>query len=210
MSPSPRPRPNRRDRADSAPLSLQTRAESDLAFVRTVLERAHQFTAVPGTGGMLMGATAIGAALIAFKQPSSPRWFGVWMAEAVLASAIAVGSMLHKARRTGQPLAAGPARRFALGLVPPLFAGGVLTLAAVHAHAWAMLAPIWLACYGGAVLGGGMVSAVPAVPVLGAMFLLASALCVVTPSSWTDAWMGVAFGVGHLVVGFIVRARYGG
>ena len=159
---------------------------------------------------MVMGATAIGAALIAFEQSSSPRWFVVWMAEAVLASAIAVGSMLHKARRTGQPLAAGPARRFALGLVPPLLAGGVLTLAAVHEHAWAMLGPIWLACYGMAVLAGGMVSAVPVVPVFGALFLLASALCVVTPSSWTDAWMGAAFGVGHLVVGFIVRARHGG
>lgn len=197
-------------RQDSPPIALHERAESDLAFVRGVMERSHHFTAVPGVGGMFMGVTAIAAAMIAFMQPTQERWLWVWLAEALLALAIAAYTLVEKAKRSSVPLSAAPARRFALGLVPALLAGGVLTIACLKAQAWSLLPAVWLSFYGIAILGGGAVSAVRAVPILGAVFLVASALAVATPAGWGDLWLALAFGGGHLIVGAIVARRHGG
>ncbi len=195
---------------DSPPIALHERAESDLAFVRGVMERSHHFTAVPGIGGMFMGVTAIAAAIFAYLQPTRDRWLMVWLGEAALAIAIGAFALVEKAKRSSVPLSGAPARRFALGLVPALVAGAVLTIACLRAQAWTLLPPLWLAFYGIAILGGGAVSAVRAVPILGSVFLAASALAVATPAAWSDAWLGLAFGGGHLIVGAIVARRHGG
>ena len=195
---------------DAPPIALHARAESDLAFVRGVMERSHHFTAVPGVGGMFMGVTAIAAAMFAFMQPTRERWLMVWLIEAALAIAIATFALVNKAKRSSVPLSTTPARRFALGLFPALLAGGVLTVACLNVQAWTLLPPVWLACYGVAILGGGAVSAVPAVPILGGVFVAASVLAVATPAAWSDVWLGLAFGGGHLIVGAIVARRHGG
>ena len=201
-----------RPRADtsSPPRPLQQRAESDLAFVRRIMERSQQFSAVPGAAGVAMGLTAVAAAALAHGQATSARWLAVWITEAVVACAIGAVGVVRKARRVALPLAAAPARRFALGLVPALLAGGILTVGCVLVHAEALLPALWLACYGVAVLGGGSVSAVPAIPMLGATFLVISALAVGTPAQWGDAWMALAFGGGHLITGVLVARRHGG
>ena len=54
------------DRQD--PVNLSDRAAENLKFIRETMERSTHFTAVPGYGGMLMGATAIVAAYIASNQ----------------------------------------------------------------------------------------------------------------------------------------------
>ena len=192
------------------PPSLGERAEADLAFVRTVLARSHHFSAVPGLGGVLMGATALATAGLSTHIVSREQWLGLWIAEAGVAMAIGLVTLMQKARRSGQPLSASPARRFALGLVPPIFAGALLTTAAVRAGAWELLAPIWLCCYGIGVLGAGAVSAVPVVPALGAAFLCVGALAVATPAAWATGWLALAFGGFHLIAGAIVMRRHGG
>jgi len=209
MPPAP-PRRATRAQHDRPPVALHERAQSDLAFMRGVLERSHHFTAVPGVGGVLMGSSAIIAAIVAYAQPSYSRWLTVWLLDAVIAAAIGAFMLVRKARRTAIPLGGTPARRFALGLFPPLLAGGVLTFACLRADAWTLLPPLWLCCYGIAVLGGGAVSAARVVPTLGAAFLGFGALAVATPSSWADIWLGLAFGLGHIVAGLIVARRHGG
>jgi len=55
------------------PVNISDRAEDNLKFIRDTMERSASFTAVPGYGGMLMGATAVAAAVvvgvIAFGNP---------------------------------------------------------------------------------------------------------------------------------------------
>ncbi len=192
------------------PRSLGGRAEADLAYVRTVLERSHHFSAVPGLGGVLMGTTALAAAALAALQTSRDRWLLVWLVEALVAIAIGTVTLVRKARHAGLPLSASPARRFALGLLPPVLVGALLTVGAIRADAWELLAPIWLCCYGIGVLGAGVVSTVSAVPIMGAVFVGLGGLAMASPGSWNNAWLAIGFGVSHIIVGAIVLRRHGG
>lgn len=200
----------RRSRPVAPPLALHERAESDLAFVRAAMERSSLFSAVPGVGGALMGLTALGAAAVAAMQTSRERWLAVWLVEAVVAVAIGAVSIVTKARRRGVPLDVGPARRFALGLLPPLVAGAALTVGVVREGAWSLLPAVWMCSYGIGVLGAGAVSAARVVPILGAVFVAGGVAAIASPASWGDLYLAVTFGAAHLVCGVIIARRYGG
>src|SRR5690606_38078779 len=93
------------------PVNLGDRAINNLQFIRETMERATHFTAVPGYGGMLMGATAIGAAYIAAQQASSQNWLVVWLTEAFLAAAIGLLAMWQKSKISNASLFSTPARK---------------------------------------------------------------------------------------------------
>jgi hypothetical protein len=194
----------------SPPIALHDRAEADLAFVRATVERSTLFTAVPGVGGALMGLTALAAAPLAALQPTHHRWLAVWLAEAALGGVIGAIGIALKARRRGVPLDVGPARRFALGLAPPIVAGAALTFACVRIDAWSLVPAVWLLCYGIAVLGAGAVSATRVVPALGAAFVVTGLASIASPASWGDAYMALAFGVAHIVAGAVIARHHGG
>src|SRR5262249_13865273 len=112
----------------AAPEPIHAHAMDNLRFIRDAMSRATEFTAVPGWGGLVMGVTAIVAAVVSGPRDGRNRWVVVWLVEAVVAVAIGLVTMTRKARRIGTPLSRGaPASRFALGYVPPLVAGLVLT-----------------------------------------------------------------------------------
>ncbi len=116
MDPQPSNRPLR-----PAPVALDEHARDNLRFIRETMERASSFTAVPGWGGVAMGITALGAAAVASRQPSSVGWFITWLSEAAVAFGIASFTTLTKARRANVPILAGPGRKFALSFAPPVF-----------------------------------------------------------------------------------------
>src|ERR1039457_2940704 len=94
------------------PLELHAHAMDNLRYIRRTLERAGEFTAVPGLGGVLMGSTALVAAWIAGPRTASPRWLAVWLAEAVVALLIGIMAAALKSRRAKQSLLSGPGRKF--------------------------------------------------------------------------------------------------
>lgn len=192
------------------PFALHDRAEADLAFVRATVERSALFSSVPGIAGIAMGVTALAAAATAALQSTRREWLLVWSAEAVIGAAIGLYGIVRKAQRRKESLGVGPARRFALGLLPPIVAGGALTVACLREGAPALLPPVWLLCYGIAILGAGAVSAARAVPLLGAAFVVAGLAAIASPVTWGDAYMAMAFGIGHIVAGAIVARHHGG
>ena len=194
----------------TAPKSLAGRAEDNLAFVRDVLTRSEQFSAVPGWGGIGMGCSALVAAIAAALSTSRSAWLAIWIACAGVSAPIGAVALIRKARRAELPLSASPARRFAMALMPPICVGGLLTIGALRIDAWTMLAPIWLSCYGIGVLGAGAVSSVRAVPVLGGCFVLLGGLAMATPFSWATAWMAAGFGAAHIAAGIFIVRRHGG
>jgi len=200
--------PNFGDHPDQ-PHALHTRAMDNLRFIRETMERAGSFTAVPGWGGVLIGVTAAGAAVIAGGSSLAPRWRSVWLGEAAVALVIGILTTRQKARRARISITNGPGRRFILSLVAPLASGAVLTIALSRVQAYSALPGLWLLLYGTGVITGGAV-AVRVVPIMGMCFMALGGLALMLASPWPEFLMGAGFGGLHLVFGLIIARKYGG
>src|SRR5437899_2651559 len=136
------------------PLELHTHAMDNLRFIRETMERAASFTAVPGWGGLVIGITALAAALLASTQSSANGWLAVWLMEGLIAIVIGALAMHRKAKAAQVPLFSGPTRRFALSFTPPLVVGGLITAVLYRANLVAALPGMWLLLYGTGVVTG--------------------------------------------------------
>lgn len=184
-------------------------ALEDLRFIRQTMENSTAFTVVPGRGMIAMGATALIAAVIAGRQPTFNRWMAAWLAEAALAVTVALLTAREKARRKGTALSSAPGRRFALGFLPAVAAGALLTPALYRAGALREMPGAWLLLYGAAVVSGGTFS-VRVVPVMGACFAGAGIVALLGPGAWGNWVMAAGFGGLHIVFGALVARRHGG
>ena len=193
----------------SEPVAMQDHAMDHLRYIRETMEGAASFTAVPGFGGIAMGATALFAALVAAGQPTTGRWLAVWLAEGALALAIGVFSLARKARSVQIPLLSRPGRKFALGLFPPMLAAALLTLVLYRAGLPALLPGVWLLMYGVGVVAGGAFS-VRVVPAMGLCFVGLGAVALFSPIGWGNWLLAAGFGGLHTVFGIVIARRYGG
>ena len=192
-----------------APVVLEDRAAEQIRYIRDVMARAGEFTAVPGWGGVLMGVSALAAAAVAARQPSEARWLVVWVVEAAVALAIGAVAIVRKARGAEQPLGSGPGRRFALAFAPPVLAGAVLTAVLFRVHAVSALPAVWLLLYGAGVVCGGAFSVRP-VPLMGLAFMALGVVAAAAPQAWAEWCLVGGFGVLHIVFGLLIARRYGG
>lgn len=188
---------------------LHARAMDNLSFIRSTMERATAFTAVPGWGGVAMGVTALMAAVLAGNQAVDREWLSVWLGASALALAIGGWAMAVKARRAGTSVFSYSGRRFVLSYVPPLAVGALLTLVLVRADLYAALPGTWLLLYGTGVVTGGAYS-VRIVPIMGLCFMALGAVALLAPPGWGEWLMVVGFGGLHIIFGLIIARRYGG
>jgi hypothetical protein len=199
------------DHSPTRPKPSRTAPEvfDDLRFIRDTMERSAAFTAVSGWGQVLLGVTALGAAWLAASQISPFAWLRVWLAEGLLAAAIGLLACTWKANRRGLPLFSGPARKVALGLAPPLFAGAFLTFLLFRAGLQSALPATWLLLYGAGIMTGGAFS-VSIVPVMGLCFMLLGGLAVLAPALWGNWFLAAGFGGLHILFGLLIARRHGG
>jgi hypothetical protein len=190
------------------PPALHAHAMDNLRFIRDTMSRAGRFTAVPGWGGVAMGATALATAGFARHKPGQ-LWLLWWFTDAAVAIAIAVIAMTRKAQRLQLPLLTAPAKQFALAYVPPLAAGAVLTAAFIHNGLTPRLPGCWLLLYGVAIATGGALS-VRVVQVMGVVFMALGAASFAAPVAWGDFFMAAGFGGLHIIFGFIIARHHGG
>ncbi len=183
-------------------------ALDDLRFIRQTLENSGSFTAVPGWGMVGMAATALLAAGLAHGSRFD-RWMLVWLLEAVVALALAMGTMQRKARRAHTSLLSGPGRRFLLNFMPPMLVGAVLTAALYRAGSLHAIPGMWLLLYGTAVVSGGAFS-VRIVPAMGSCFMVLGATALLAPQAWANEFMLAGFCGLHAVFGFLIARRHGG
>lgn len=188
---------------------MQARAMDNLRYIRGMMERAATFTAISGWGEVVIGVTAIAAALVAARQTLSWAWVATWLGEAGIAAGISVASMTLKAHAANVPLLSGPARKLVLSFSPPMLAGAFLTAVLVHHEAYALLPGVWLLLYGAAVVTAGTYS-VRSVPVMGAAFMLLGATTLLAPPTWATPLMVAGFGGLHIVFGLWIARRHGG
>jgi hypothetical protein len=194
---------------DRGPVALHDRAMDNLRYIRETMERSASFTHVSGIGGILMGIVALGASGLAWTAESLAEWLTVWLVAAGLSLGASVVLMGRKSRAEGMTILTGPGRKFAWSVIPPLAAGGVLTLGLVRAGAVDMLPGMWLLMYGTAVVTGGSHSVRP-VPLMGAAFMAAGVAALLSPAAWGNAWMATGFGGLHIVFGGVIWRKHGG
>lgn len=199
-------------KADEQPVSIHGRAEENLRFIRSTMERAGAFTAVPGWGGVAMGLIGLAAALVGSRLDWPWAWLWIWSAAAVLGVATGGIGLVIKARKRRQSILHGPARKFWQGMVPALGLGGVLTALFVHLELFNYLPGLWLITYGLAVMVGGLFSVRP-VQVMGLLFMVLG-----SAGLWLASWeaysghffLGLGFGGLHIVFGIIIGRHHGG
>ncbi len=197
------------ERVVDEPVNIGDRAIDNLQFIRETMERSTHFTAVPGYGGMLMGATALVAAYIATVQVTLRESMITWLIEAALAFAIGMLAMWQKSKIAGQSLVSAPARKFALGFAPPLIVGVVVVLGLWKNGYFYIMPPVCMLSYGAAVVCGGAFS-VRVIPVMGWFFMALGAIAFAIPASNGNIMMAASFGMLHLIFGAVIAKKYGG
>ncbi|MDE3170916.1 MAG: hypothetical protein KGL75_12300 [Acidobacteriota bacterium] len=194
---------------DQRPVALDDRARDNLRFIRETMERAGSFTAVPGWGGVAIGITAVGAAVIASRQANAFDWFATWVIEACVAVAIAIWTTISKSRSSGTSLLSGPGRRFVYSFAPPLFAGALLTILLGRTASVGAVAGIWLLLYGTGVVTGGAFS-IRVVPLMGLCFMVLGTVALFSPAGWGNFLLAAGFGGLHILFGAVIARNYGG
>lgn len=188
---------------------MQARAMENLRFIRETMERAGTFTAVSGWGEVVIGVTAIGAALLAHSQTHPVAWIATWIAEGGIAAGISVASMAIKSHSAQMPLISGPIRKLVMSFSPPMVVGGVLTAVFIREGLRFLLPGVWMLLYGAGVMTAGSYS-VRIVPVMGAAFMACGAIALVAPVTWSTGLLIAGFGGVHIVFGLLIARRHGG
>lgn len=181
----------------------------NLRYIRLAMERAGSFTAVPGAGGVFMGATAIAAAWLASSQADRTHWLIVWLGEAVVALLIGMLAAARKAARARLHLLSAPGRKFIAAFVPSMAAGALLTLVLFREGTINVLPGVWLLLYGASVVSGGAAS-VRIVPLMGTCFMAIGALALLAPPGWGNPLLAGGFGGLHILFGVTISVKYGG
>jgi hypothetical protein len=188
---------------------IHDRALDNLRYIREAMESSASFTAVPGWGGVAMGASALVAAALASTPALRAHWLPIWVLDAVVAALLGGVATWRKARGQGVELYRGVARRFLLNLTPPIAAATVMTaVLAVTGDTW-FIPGLWLLLYGTGVVTGGAFSVRP-VLIMGACFMALGAITLMLPMGWSNAMLALGFGGLHIVFGAIIARRYGG
>lgn len=198
-----------REEAGKKPVELHAHAMDNLRFIRETMEGASSFTAVPGAGGIVMGVTALAASVFAAREQTTEGWLEIWLAAGMLAFAFGLLAMVGKARAAGTRLFSQPARKFALGLSPPMLAAALLTLAFYRAGLTGLLPGTWLLLYGAGVVSAGAFS-VKVVPAMGLCFMGLGTVALFAPQAWGNWFLAAGFGGLQILFGIIIAWRYGG
>lgn len=188
---------------------MQARAMDNLRFIRGIMETAATFTALSGWGQVVIGFTAIAAAIVASRQTAPWNWIATWLAEMGIAAGIAVASMAIKSSMANAPLLSGPIRKLVLSFSPAMLVGAVLTVVLARRGLDSMLPGVWMLLYGAAVVSAGVYS-VRSLPVMGAAFMILGTVALLVPPAWTTGLMVAGFGVLHIAFGVWIARRHGG
>ena len=157
-----------------------------------------------------MGTTALVAWSIALSSDLRPKpgWQRGWRKRWWRVT-LALVAMHWKAARLETRVLSIPGRRLFVGLLPALFAGGVMTVALLRANDPRQIPGLWLLLYGVAVMQAGAFS-VRTIPVMGAAFVLAGAIALPLPWWWANLMLAVGFGLVHIAFGWFIAGRHGG
>ena len=198
--------------------------------IRSLMMRSSRFISLSGLSGVVAGLVAlIGAAAAYFyldiSQPlisrnysvvdssginwtSDTLWFVVIDAAIVLSISIFAGVVLtrKKAKKDGQQLLGGPAKRLAVSLLIPLVAGGAFCMILLYNGLVGLIAPSMLIFYGLALVSGSHYT-LNEVRYLGILEIILG-LTATAMIGYGLLFWAIGFGIAHIGYGIYMHFKY--
>jgi len=198
--------------------------ESDIASIRSMMERTSKFISLSGLSGVLAGVYALAGAGVAYfmiQYPRSPLTYRteslqpsdivfklVAVAVMVLVASLGTGLWFtaRKARKVGARVWDSSARKLALNLAIPILSGGIFILILLANGHYGVVAPACLVFY-----GLGLINASPnlydEIRYLGYSEIVLGLISAALPGYGLIFW-SIGFGVLHIVYGLLMFRKY--
>jgi len=184
------------------PVNLDVHAIATLRYIRASMDAAGS-VAVPGSAGIVMGSVGVVATGLSLVPQLQAYWLWIWLAAAPVA-VLGGGLLLARSASLRSFVIPGtPARKLALGLLPCLFAGAVMSVVLWSAGHLTALPGTWLLLYGSALVSAS-VSTLPIVASMGLFFVALGIAALVAPGSLHIPLLGLGFGGLHILFGFLI------
>lgn len=193
-----------------------TNIQSELASIRSLMERSTKFLSLSGLSGILAGTYAIIGGILtqqcigegydeisqtAIKQITT-------IAIAVLVLSTTTGYILtrRQAIKNGEPLLNPVSKKMMLNMLIPLITGGCFSIILLMQGYFHLIAPTFLIFYGLALYAGGEYS-FSAVKWLGGSEILLGLIAAAFPTYGLTLWI-IGFGVLHIAYGAWMHIKY--
>lgn len=189
-------------------VQLDSHAAATLRYIRASMESAVSLS-VPGSTGIASGIVGMLAAIVSSVPALRPHWLIIWLLAAVVAAGVGGALLLRQPSLSSLTIGGAPIRRFAIGLLPSLFAGAVMTWI-LWANAGLRIIPgTWLLLYGCGLIAASAATA-RTIGLLGGSFVVTGLLALVLPENLQILMLGAGFGGLHIVFGYLMgRAGHG-
>lgn len=189
-------------------VQLDSHAAATLRYIRASMESAVSLS-VPGSTGIASGIVGVLAAIVSSVPALRPHWLIIWLLAAVVAAGVGGALLLRQPSLSSLTIGGAPIRRFAIGLLPSLFAGAVMTWI-LWVNAGPRIIPgTWLLLYGCGLIAASAATA-RTIAILGGSFVVTGLLALVLPENMQILMLGAGFGGLHIVFGYLMgRAGHG-
>ncbi len=193
----------------------QDEALRALSDIRAAIDRTTRYSTFSALSGVIAGSAAVaGSGLFGYFENwagAQPLWgpHFLWVWSGVFGIAILSLFLLTwmKARKRGDPAWTPIAKTALSALVGPAAAGILGSAALISSGHYALLPGLWLTLYG---CGLYVVSffAPLFLRALGLAFMGLGFTAWLSGPEWAALWLGLGFGVLHLIFSVVVFARY--
>jgi hypothetical protein len=187
-------------------VQLDSHAAASLRYIRASMEAAASL-AVPGSAGIASGIIGSVATALSSLPALQEHWLAIWLAAAVLAMAVGGTLMAQQSPLRGLTLGGAPLRKFAIGLLPSLFGGAVMTVVHWSSGNLQAIPGTWLLLYGCGLIAASAATG-RSLGILGAAFFVLGLVALAVPAELHIFMLGLGFGACHVTFG-IVMGRIG-
>ena len=189
-------------------VNLDAHAIATLRYIRASMDSAAS-VAIPGSAGIAIGVVGFATTMLSLIPQFQAYWFLIWLGAAPIA-AVAGGLLLARSASLASFVATGtPGRKLALGLLPCLFAGAVMTAVLWQADRAVAIPGTWLLIYGCALVSASA-STMMIVAWMGLCFAALGIVALIAPPTFHIPLLGVGFGGLHILFGILIgRGAHG-
>ena len=181
---------------------IDSHATAMLRHIRASMEAAASL-AIPGSALIATGVVGILAASCSTAASLHEHWLAIWLIAAAVAASLGSALLARQVSLRELTIAGAPIRKFAIGFLPTLFAGAVLTAVLAFNGHFQIIPGTWLLLYGCALVAASAVT-VRLVGFLGASFVALGLIALCLPDEFQMFMLGAGFGGLHIFFGLLV------